>query len=112
MWVFVDAEDAIKFTVVRVKNISPKLRKLSVTGYVEWVLGDTATSTRMHVVTEKTWKQAFCLHVIIITAHLLKEYLSLMQMALTGLIPATARNLLAETGRWLILKDCSGKAFQ
>lgn len=53
MWVFVDAQDAIKFTVIRVKNISSKARKLSVTGYVEWVLGDTSTSTRMHVVTEK-----------------------------------------------------------
>lgn len=53
MWVFVDVEDAVKFTVIRVKNISAKPRKLSVTGYVEWVLGDTATSTRMHVVTEK-----------------------------------------------------------
>lgn len=53
MWVFVDTEDAIKFTIVRVKNISNKQRKLSVTGYTEWVLGDTATNTKMYVVTEK-----------------------------------------------------------
>ncbi|WP_346237629.1 GH36-type glycosyl hydrolase domain-containing protein [Niabella insulamsoli] len=53
MWVFVDVDDAIKFTLVRIKNITEKPRKLSVTGYVEWVLGDTATNTRMHVVTEK-----------------------------------------------------------
>ncbi|HMR85036.1 MAG TPA: cyclic beta 1-2 glucan synthetase, partial [Niabella sp.] len=53
MWVFVDAADAIKFSIIRVKNLSSMQRKLSVTGYVEWVLGDTATSTRMHMVTEK-----------------------------------------------------------
>lgn len=53
LWVFVDAADAIKFSVVRVKNLSSKQRKLTVTGYVEWILGDTATNTRMHVVTEK-----------------------------------------------------------
>ncbi|WP_460686744.1 GH36-type glycosyl hydrolase domain-containing protein [Niabella aquatica] len=53
MWVFVDASDAIKFSIIRVKNLSARQRKLSVTGYIEWVLGDAATNTKMHVVTEK-----------------------------------------------------------
>lgn len=53
MWVYVDVDDPIKFVVIKLRNLSPKPRKLSVTGYVEWILGDTATNTRMHVVTEK-----------------------------------------------------------
>lgn len=43
---------AIKFMVLKVRNESGRFRKLSATGYVEWVLGDLRPKTTMHVVTE------------------------------------------------------------
>jgi cellobiose phosphorylase len=51
--VFVAIDAAVKFTVLKVVNRSGRRRALSVTGYVEWVLGDLAAKTRMHVVTER-----------------------------------------------------------
>ena len=50
MYVAVDAP--IKFTVLKVRNDSGRSRRLSATGYVEWVLGDLRPKTAMHVVTE------------------------------------------------------------
>ena len=51
--VFVDAEESIKFFELRIKNISETSRKLSVTGFMQWVLGDMPSKTNMYVVTEK-----------------------------------------------------------
>ena len=50
--VFVDVEAAIKFSQLRVRNRSGRSRKLSATGYVEWVLGDVPSKSAMHVSTE------------------------------------------------------------
>lgn len=52
MLVFVDIEAAIKFIVIKAKNQSGRNRKLSATGYIEWVLGDTRSKTGMHIRTE------------------------------------------------------------
>jgi cyclic beta-1,2-glucan synthetase len=52
MWVYVDIEYTVKFTVLKVKNVSGKARRLSATGYVEWVLGDLRSKTAMHIFTE------------------------------------------------------------
>ncbi len=52
MKVYVDIESGIKFTVLKIKNSSGRARRLSATGYVEWVLGDQASKTQMHIVTE------------------------------------------------------------
>ncbi|MDD5037098.1 MAG: glucoamylase family protein, partial [Methylococcaceae bacterium] len=52
MLVYVDMNASIKFTVLRVKNESGRLRRLSVTGYAEWVLGDLRPKSAMHVITE------------------------------------------------------------
>ncbi len=51
MTVFVDMETGVKFTILKVQNRSQRQRKLSVTGYVEWVLGEFRSKTQMHVVT-------------------------------------------------------------
>jgi cellobiose phosphorylase len=48
----VDAEAPVKFFMLRLKNESGRARKLSVTGYIEWVLGDLRERNAMHVVTE------------------------------------------------------------
>jgi cellobiose phosphorylase len=51
-WIYVDIEATVKFTVLRVRNLSGRARRLSVTGYVEWVLGDLRSKNLMHIVTE------------------------------------------------------------
>jgi cyclic beta-1,2-glucan synthetase len=48
MLVYVDMEAAIKFTVIKIQNQSGRTRKLSVTGYVEWVLDTNRMKTAMH----------------------------------------------------------------
>ncbi|MHB8535567.1 MAG: GH36-type glycosyl hydrolase domain-containing protein [Sulfuricaulis sp.] len=50
--VYVAVDAAIKFSVLKVRNESGQTRKLSATGYVEWVLGDLRPKTAMHVTTE------------------------------------------------------------
>lgn len=42
----------VKFIVVKIKNITGRKRRVSVTGYTEWVLGDIRSKTAMHIITE------------------------------------------------------------
>ena len=50
--VFVALDAAVKFSVLKVRNESGRSRRLSATGYVEWVLGDLRPKSAMHVITE------------------------------------------------------------
>ena len=52
LWVYVALEAPIKFTVLKVRNESGRPRRLSATGYVEWVLGDLRPKSTLHVATE------------------------------------------------------------
>ena len=52
LWVYVDIASSVKFSVLKLKNISGRSRKLSATGYAELVLGDTRPKSVMHIVTE------------------------------------------------------------
>ena len=52
MSVYVHPNETIKFTTLKIKNRSGRPRRLSVTGYVEWVLGDLRSKSVMHVITE------------------------------------------------------------
>ncbi len=52
VWVYVALDAPVKFTVLKVRNESGRPRRLSTTGYVEWVLGDLRPKSVMHVVTE------------------------------------------------------------
>jgi cellobiose phosphorylase len=52
LWVYVDLDAAVKFSVLKVRNESGRSRPLSATGYVEWVLGDLRPKSAMHVITE------------------------------------------------------------
>ena len=52
MWVYVALDAPVKFTVLKVRNESGRSRRLSATGYVEWVLGDLRSKSAMHVITE------------------------------------------------------------
>jgi cyclic beta-1,2-glucan synthetase len=52
MTVFVDLEEPVKYVMFKIKNASGRMRKLSLTGYVEWVLGDLRPKTAMQITTE------------------------------------------------------------
>jgi cyclic beta-1,2-glucan synthetase len=52
VWVYVSRDAPVKFTVLKVRNVSGRARQLSATGYVEWVMGDQRSKSAMHVCTE------------------------------------------------------------
>ncbi|MEO8765553.1 MAG: glucoamylase family protein [Ginsengibacter sp.] len=52
MTVFVDIEAPVKFIILKIKNNSGRSRRISATGYVEWVLGDIRSKAGMHTITE------------------------------------------------------------
>jgi cellobiose phosphorylase len=52
LWVYVAMDAPVKFTVLKTRNVSGRLRRLSVTGYWEWVLGDLRHKSLLHVQTE------------------------------------------------------------
>lgn len=53
LWVYVAVADAVKYSVLKLSNRSGRPRRLSVTGYVEWVLGDIRATSQMHIVCER-----------------------------------------------------------
>jgi cellobiose phosphorylase len=52
LWVYVATDAPVKFAVLKLRNLSGRARRLSATGYVEWVLGDLRPKSLMHVVSE------------------------------------------------------------
>jgi cellobiose phosphorylase len=52
LWVYVALDAPIKFAVLKVRNECGRSRRLSATGYVEWVLGDLRPKSALHVATE------------------------------------------------------------
>ena len=50
--VYVAMDAPVKFAVLKVRNVSERPRRISATGYVEWVLGDLRSKSAMHVDTE------------------------------------------------------------
>jgi cellobiose phosphorylase len=52
LWVYVAMDASVKFSVLKVRNTSGRPRRLSVTGYWEWVLGDRRSKSLLHVQTE------------------------------------------------------------
>jgi cyclic beta-1,2-glucan synthetase len=52
VWVYVAIDASVKFTVLKVRNDSGRSRRLSATGYVEWVMGDLQPKSRMHIITK------------------------------------------------------------
>ena len=52
LWVYVALDAPVRFTVLKVRNESGRSRRLSATGYAEWVLGDLRSKSAMHVITE------------------------------------------------------------
>ncbi|MDD4018878.1 MAG: glucoamylase family protein, partial [Kiritimatiellae bacterium] len=52
LWVYVAVDAPVKFMVLKVRNASGRPRRVSVTGYWEWVLGDVRNKSLLHVQTE------------------------------------------------------------
>ena len=51
LWIYVAVDAAVKFSVLKVRNTSSRSRRLSATGYVEWVLADLPAKSAMHLST-------------------------------------------------------------
>ncbi|MDO9104858.1 MAG: glucoamylase family protein [Methylovulum sp.] len=49
---FVSPDDPVKLSALTLTNVSGRPRKLSVTAYVEWVLGASRSVTAAHIITE------------------------------------------------------------
>ncbi len=52
LWIYVAMDAPVKFTVLKLRNVSGRPRRVSVTGYWEWVLGDLRQKNLLHVQTE------------------------------------------------------------
>jgi len=52
LWVYVAMDAPVKLSVLKLRNVSGRPRRLSVTGYCEWVLGDSRHKNLLHVQTE------------------------------------------------------------
>jgi cyclic beta-1,2-glucan glucanotransferase len=60
---FVALDAAVKFFSLKVSNHSGRTRRLTATGYVEWVLGDVRAKSAMHVTSEIDPRHgALCAH--------------------------------------------------
>ncbi len=52
LWVYVATDAAVKFSLLKLRNLSGRTRQLTATAYVEWVLGDLPQKAAMHLATE------------------------------------------------------------
>ena len=52
LWVYVSMDAPVKFTALKLRNVSGRPRRVSATGYCEWVLGDLRQKSLLHVQTE------------------------------------------------------------
>ena len=52
MTVFTDIEAPVKYILIKLRNQSGRQRRISATGYVEWVLGDSRAKNLMQIVTQ------------------------------------------------------------
>jgi cellobiose phosphorylase len=52
LWIYVATNAPVKFSVLKLRNVSGRPRRVSVTGYWEWVLGDLRQKSMLHVQTE------------------------------------------------------------
>ncbi|MCY7423270.1 MAG: cyclic beta 1-2 glucan synthetase [Chitinophagaceae bacterium] len=52
MTMFTDTETPVKFIVIKLRNHSGRQRRISATGFIDWVLGDLRTKYIKHTITE------------------------------------------------------------
>ncbi|MGC2494223.1 GH36-type glycosyl hydrolase domain-containing protein [Candidatus Binatus sp.] len=49
---YVPVDDSVKISRLKIRNLSPRARRLSITAYVEWVLGTSRGASAPYIVTE------------------------------------------------------------
>ena len=52
LWIYVAMDAPVKLSVLKLRNVSGRPRRVSVTGYWEWVLGELREKSLLHVQTE------------------------------------------------------------
>ena len=52
LWIYVATDAPMKFAALKLRNVSGRPRRISVTGYWEWVLGSLRSQSLLHVQTE------------------------------------------------------------
>ena len=52
LWVYVAMDASVKFSVLKLRNVSGRPRRISLTGFCEWVLSDLKHKSLLHVRTE------------------------------------------------------------
>jgi len=100
LWVYVAIDAAVKFSVLKVRNTSGRPRRLSATGYVEWVLGGLRPDSAMHVATEVD-PHSGALYASNPTTRIFPiDSPSSMLTTRIGLSPVIARSSSAATAAW------------
>lgn len=52
LWIYVAQDAPVRIAVLKLRNSSGRMRRLSATSYTEWVLGESRSRSAMHVITE------------------------------------------------------------
>ena len=52
LWIYVSINESVKFTIIKLRNLSDRRRRLSLSSYSEWVLGEARQANAMHIATE------------------------------------------------------------
>jgi cyclic beta-1,2-glucan synthetase len=52
LWVYVAMDAPVKFSILKLRNVSGRPRRITLTGYWEWVLGDRRENSLLHIQTE------------------------------------------------------------
>jgi len=52
VWIYTALDASVKFIVLKIKNLTERTRRISITGYIEWVLGGLREKNAMHIITE------------------------------------------------------------
>ena len=111
LWVYVALDAPIKFAVLKVRNKSGRLRRLSVTGYIEWVLGELRPKSMMHVITEVDSEAARCSRVTHTTPTSAIGLLFSMWTMRREVSAATGLNSWVATERFGIRLPCRCRGF-
>jgi cellobiose phosphorylase len=51
-WIYVALDASVKFSILKVTNLTEHVRKISLTGYYEWILADRKSKSLLHLQTE------------------------------------------------------------
>ncbi|MFA5005102.1 MAG: hypothetical protein WC561_03110, partial [Candidatus Omnitrophota bacterium] len=109
--VFVSQEDRVKFSVLKIRNISGRRRRLSATDYCELVMGTFREKYHMHILTEIDPKSGLCLRAILIIRNFRIGLFFWMSVNRRDSSPETGLNLSEEMALCNLLLPCEEIGF-